>query len=134
MSEKELIDAVKEGIIDCVFADHTSCTRVEKEVEFALSVPGAIGLESAASVAYQSIDDPIQTFRALGYATKYIFGQERSLSVDAPADIVIFDPEEFWIPGPCYQSKGNNEPLEGMTLKGRVSASFIAGNWMYRKI
>ena len=129
-----LIDGVRERIIDCVFANHTSCTRVEKEVEFALSVPGAIGLETAGSVAYQNIADPMTTFRALGFATKYIFGQERSLSVDAPADIVIFDPEAFWTPGPCYHSKGNNEPLEGMTMKGRVIASFIAGNWMYRKI
>jgi dihydroorotase len=55
-----------------------------------------------------------------------------SLQPGTPADIVIFDPDQEWtVDTSEFESKGKNTPLEGITLKGRVVATIVAGNLVY---
>jgi dihydroorotase len=51
------------------------------------------------------------------------------LSPGAPADVVVWDPEQRWQVTPdALKTLSPNTPLLGMTLQGRVVRTFVAGN------
>jgi dihydroorotase len=51
-----------------------------------------------------------------------------SLAVGAPADVVVFDPEERWVVRPdLLETKSANTPLLGMELRGRVKLTLVGG-------
>ena len=120
-----LIEAVKKNQIHIIFSDHTPLTRVEQDCEFALSVPGAMGIETALSVAYTAIQDLSILWEAMCFAPARFLGLSKRLHVGSNADIVLFDPSVDWIPSAPFRSKGINEPLIGKTLSGRICAVFI---------
>ncbi|MEC7983778.1 MAG: dihydroorotase [Myxococcota bacterium] len=125
-----LVEGVLDGTIDSVFADHQSCSSVEKECEFALSVPGALGLETAVSATFTAIKDPTRWVQSLQYTSSIVGGEQR-LRKGETASFVLFNPKITWRPKPPYQSRGRNEPLESQILQGRVVGSFQDGNWTY---
>ena len=46
----------------------------------------------------------------------------------APADIILFDPNEKWVVKPeLLQGKSKNTPFKGMVLEGRVKTPCSAG-------
>ena len=46
----------------------------------------------------------------------------------APADLTLIDPDREWSVNPsAFHSKGKNTPLEGVSLKGSVVATYVAG-------
>ena len=56
-----------------------------------------------------------------------------TLSKGASADVTIFDPNLEWIVNSDkFTSKGKNTPLDGTTLKGKVLATLVNGNFAYR--
>jgi len=57
-----------------------------------------------------------------------------SLSVDAPADVVILDPDAEWTVDPAaFVSRGQNTPLAGVTLRGKVMATIVGGAVVYQE-
>jgi dihydroorotase len=55
-----------------------------------------------------------------------------TLAVGAPADVVVFDPNEEWIVDPArFASKGKNTPLAGLRLRGRVRLTLLGGATVY---
>ena len=120
-----LVEAVKTNRIHILFSDHTPLTRVEQDCEFALSTPGAMGIETALSVAYTAVQDVAIVWEAMCFAPARFLGLSKRLHVGSNADIVLFDPSVEWIPSAPFRSKGINEPLIGKTLFGRISAVFI---------
>ena len=61
-----------------------------------------------------------------------IFGLNAgTLSVDAPADVTIIDPELVWtVDAKNFYTKGSHSPFIGRELKGRVVATIFYGNLM----
>jgi dihydroorotase len=54
------------------------------------------------------------------------------LGVGAPADIVLFDPNEKWTVEPeRFASKGRNTPFAGWELTGRVRRTIVSGKTVY---
>ena len=54
-----------------------------------------------------------------------------TLSIDAPADITIIDPELEWlVDSRNFYTKGSHSPFIGRELKGRVVATIVRGNFM----
>ena len=50
------------------------------------------------------------------------------LSAGGPADIAIFDPDEYWtVKSSTLISQGKNTPFSGYELKGRVKKTLVAG-------
>ena len=121
-------EAVRSGEIPIVFADHTPLTRVEKELEFALSEPGAIGLETALSASFTALSSIPIVLERMVYEPARFLGIKKGLQVGANSDIVIFDPLEQWCPKYPFHSKGINEPLSGISLKGKVSQTYFSRN------
>lgn len=122
-----LVEAVRSGLIDVVSADHVPWTRVEKEHEFAVASPGAVGLESAFSAAMTALGDLGAVVRAMAVAPARLLGREAALRVGAEASLAVLEPDTLGpLPAPRY-SRGCNEPLAGVTLRGRVRATLVAG-------
>jgi dihydroorotase len=56
-----------------------------------------------------------------------------TLKPGAPADIVVFDPDESWCPVPeLLASRAANTPLIEMELRGRAKMTFVAGDERHR--
>ncbi|MBR5708450.1 MAG: amidohydrolase family protein, partial [Oscillospiraceae bacterium] len=56
-----------------------------------------------------------------------------TLAPGARADIVLFDPEEsFTVDPERFKSKGRSTPFRGMTLRGAVKATCLAGRLVYK--
>ena len=56
------------------------------------------------------------------------------LSAGAPADLVLFDPgAPFVMDRFKLHSKSKNTPFDGQLLQGRVLATYVAGQEVYRK-
>lgn len=120
-----LVDAVKANQIQIIFSDHTPLTRVEQDCEFAMSLPGAMGIETSLSAAHTAVQDVSCLWEAMCFAPARFLGISKRLHVGSNADIVLFDPSAEWVPSAPFRSKGINEPLIGKTLFGRVCAVFI---------
>ena len=98
---------------------------MEQDCEFALSTPGAMGIETALSVAYTAVRNVPVLWDAMCFTPARFLGLSKRLHVGSNADIVLFDPNVEWIPKAPFRSKGINEPLIGETLLGRICAVFI---------
>ncbi|MDE0005871.1 MAG: amidohydrolase family protein, partial [Rhodospirillaceae bacterium] len=55
------------------------------------------------------------------------------LSADAPADLVLFDPDvPFVLDRFKLKSKSKNSPFDNQLLQGRILRTFVAGEEIYR--
>jgi len=126
------VAGVKDGVIDCVTADHVPLTRIEKEVEYMYATPGAMGLETAFSATLEGLGgDLISTVRALSVAPANVIGKRAALEADAAADLVVFDPSvSISVEGP-FRSRGLNEPLKGRVLPGKIVMTIRDGCIIY---
>jgi len=126
-----LVEAVLDGTVDTITADHVPMTRLEKEMEYMLAAPGAIGLETAFRAALTATNDIHRTLDALAVRPAKIIGRTAEVAVNGVADLVILDLNtEATVAGP-YRSKGHNEPLEGVQLKGSVRLTIRDGCIIY---
>lgn len=126
---RALVEAVRRGDIDAIVSDHVPLTRVEKEHEFSLATPGAVGLESAFSAAFTALDgDLLATVRAMALAPAGVLGLERRVAVGARADLTVVEPGWRGPQSAPLWSRARNEPLEGRMLRGRVLATVVNGH------
>ncbi len=126
------IAAVKSGVIDCVTADHVPMSRIEKEMEFMLATPGAMGLETALGSALEGLDGDIHSaVRALAVAPAAVLGRRAALEAGAVADVVVFDPDSRQQVAGAFRSRGTNEPMLGRTLPGKIVTTIRDGCIIY---
>jgi len=56
------------------------------------------------------------------------------LAVDAPADLVLFDPDApLVLDRFSLRSKSKNTPFDGARLQGKVLATYVAGTPVYER-
>ncbi|RUM30126.1 MAG: dihydroorotase [Aquifex sp.] len=134
---KALIEAIREGIIDCFATDHAPHQTFEKEfVEF--SSPGIIGLQTALPMALELYRQGIIPLkRVIELFTinpaKILKLELGSLKPGKPADITIFDPSREWVLNEETNfSKSKNTPLWNRTLKGKVIYTIKEGKVVYK--
>lgn len=122
-----------DGTIDAICSDHTPVDDDCKLLPFAEADAGATGLELllplAIKWAYEqslSISEAIQRITLI---PANILGiPAGNLSLGAPADIVIFDPQAYWkITRSSLHSQGKNTPFLNMELPGQVRFTLIDG-------
>ena len=126
-----LVDAVLDGTVGCVVADHVPLTRLEKELEYMYAKPGAMGLETALSATLTATQDVPATVRALAVAPAALINRRAAIECGAVADLVVFDPEAKRVVSGPFRSKGVNEPLLGQTLKGEIALTMRDGCIIY---
>ncbi len=119
--------AVKEGVIDAIAIDHTPYTYEEKTVAFSEAPPGAIGLELALPLLWQTLVDTqqwsaLELWRSLSTRPAACLGQKMEAIVPGqPAELTLFDPQLSWsVNGQSLKSRSCNTSWLGKPLVGRV--------------
>lgn len=131
-----LREAVADGTIDVVATDHAPHPVESKECEWDAAAFGMVGLESALSVVHLAlVESGLITWsdvaRILSHTPARIgrlASQGQPLSVGSPAEIVLYDPTVSRTFGQDnLVGKGSNSPYLGLSLPGRVMATFHNG-------
>ena len=131
---KALIEAVKDGTIDCIATDHAPHTIEDKETTFDLASFGMIGLESCFGAVNKILvhDEGLDLGNVLKLLTsnpRAVMGFEQDLfSEGTDAEITILDPDVEWTFEKVHvQSRSINSPYYGEILKGKVEFTISRG-------
>jgi dihydroorotase len=135
-----LLAALADGAIDAIATDHAPHAEHEKQVEFDRAPFGIIGLETALALAitrlHREKNVPLRRLVELLSTNPSRIMNLRGRGTLAPgahADVVIFDPKKRWTYNAAQSlSKSRNTPFDGWTFTGKVMATIVSGNFVYR--
>ena len=133
-----VIEGLRDGTIDAIATDHAPHTPAEK-ADFSKAPNGSIGTETslAAGITYL-VKTGLLTLRELlrlmsTAPANLLHIPAGTLNPGAPADIVLFDPEEQWTVEPeKLHGKSRNAVFKGRILTGRVKLTVCRGKIVYR--
>ena len=127
------VDAMATGLIDIISSMHTPQDEESKRLPFEEAASGATGLETLLPAALRLVHaghlDLPTLWRALSLSPASRLGLAAGrLSVDAPADLVLFDPDApFVLDRFKLHSKSKNTPFDEARMQGRVLGTWVAG-------
>lgn len=132
-----IIKGLKDGTIDLIATDHAPHSEEEKAKEPMWTAPSGItGLETSLGLGITSLVKPghltlmeLLEKMTINPAKLYKLPGGNAI-VGAPADFVIFNPEEEWIYDSTL-SKSSNTPFMGMTLDGKIYYTICGGEIVY---
>jgi dihydroorotase len=133
-----MIEGLKSGAIDTIHSAHDPQDSEVKRQPFAEASEGAIGLETLLAAALRLVhsgDVPLMVLlRAMTQRPAEILGLASGrLSVGAPADLILIDPEFPWVVAEKdIVSRSHNTAFEGARIQGAVMQSFVAGRSVFR--
>jgi dihydroorotase len=128
--------ALAEGVIDVVATDHAPHAIEDKECEWPYARPGMLGLQTALPVVLATLLRPglldwDGVAERMSRAPARIAGladHGHDPAPGAPATLTLIDPDaEITVDPAELASKSRNTPYAGMTLPGRVVATFLRG-------
>ena len=134
-----MIDGIRNGKIDIICSNHDPHDVDTKRLPFAEAADGAIGLESllAASLRLYHTDDVplMRILECLSTAPAQRLGLNTgTLKVGAPADMILFDPDQPWIlREEELRSRSRNTAFEGARFQGRVLKTIVAGRTVFSR-
>lgn len=134
-----VIEGLKSGAIDVIHSDHDPQDSEGKRQPFADAASGAIGLETLLAATlrlYHSGDVVLMTLlRAMTSRPAEILGLDSGrLAKGAPADVCLFDPQYPWIvEETALRSRSRNTTFENARMMGKVMATVVGGNIVYRE-
>ena len=134
-----LAAGLADGTVDCVVSDHAPVDEDQKQLPFAEAETGATGLELLLPLvlkwgAEQKLPLARTLARVTSDAARILGVQSGRIEAGAPADLVLFDPEESWRVAPDQlRSQGKNTPFLGYELAGRVRTTIVAGHVVYER-
>jgi len=135
----EMVEAVASGLIDIISSMHTPQDEESKRLPFEEAASGAVALETLLPAAMRLIHagamDLPTLFAALSLNPARRLGLDGGrLSVGAPADLVLFDPDApFVLDRFSLLSKSKNTPFDGARMQGRVLATFVGGDMVFER-
>jgi dihydroorotase len=133
-----LIEALRDGTIECVATDHAPHQDEEKDVPFEQAAMGVTGLETAFAALHTELVLPgtiglgLLVERMAGGAAP--FGIERpTLAPGSEANVALCDLGVEWTVGEeGYESRSQNSWCAGKALTGRVMVTLAAGQVAFR--
>ena len=135
--QQALIKGLKDGTLCAIATDHAPHTPEEKAT-FETAPNGSVGMETSLAACLTYLVHAghlsmMELLRAMSAAPAELTGiPAGTLAVGAPADVVLFDPEEEWtVDADKLHGRSKNCPFKGMTLKGRVKKTFCGGRLVY---
>jgi dihydroorotase len=125
--QEALIRGLETGVIDAIAIDHRPHTYEEKTVPFSEAPPGAIGLELALPLLWQTFVST-QRWSALDLWAKLstnplkILNQPpMAIAENQKVEMTLFDPNQLWeVDARSLQSLSINTPWFGSSLTGRA--------------
>ena len=127
-----LLDALRDGTIECIATDHAPHALHEKDVPFEAAPFGVTGLETAFSVLYTRLVRPgllplATLVERMSAGPARIFGLDRPrVAVGAAANLVLLDLDREWTVE-SFKSRSRNSWLLGETLTGAVAMTIARG-------
>ncbi len=133
-----LLKGLKEGIIEVISTDHAPHSAEEKSKPMEEAPFGIVGLETSLPLSYTYLVDKgiislSELVEKMSLNPARILGIDKgNIDVGNVADITIFDTEAAYDIDPeTFVSKGKNTPFAGMTVKGEVRYTIMAGEVTY---
>ena len=133
-----LLEALRDGTVDCVATDHAPHAPWEKMVEFDRAPFGVVGLETLLGVVltrlvHQQGWSLQEALRTVTCEPARVLGLPAGrLAEGGVADLVVFDPDAEWtVRSEEFASKARNTPFAGWHLRGKVLGTLVGGRWAY---
>jgi dihydroorotase len=130
-----LVQGVREGVVDAIAIDHSPYTYEEKTVAFSEAPPGAIGLELALPLLWQTLVETgdwsaLELWQCISINPAICLGQSlKAIAPQQPAELVLFNPQQMWqVNKQTLKSQSQNTPWLGKQLTGRVVRTWCVGN------
>jgi dihydroorotase len=137
---REDVEAVRAGLadgtIDIVATDHAPHASEDKDCEWAAAAFGMTGLETALAVVHDTmVKTGLMTWAAVAERVSVnpasigrVADQGQPIAVGSPAHITLFNPSiDVEIHPEHTASNSRNTPFAGITLPGKVVATFYRG-------
>jgi dihydroorotase len=140
VDREAIVVALGDGTVDAIATDHAPHAAHEKQVEFERASFGITGLETALALAITKLHREhkipltriVELFTA-GPARVFDLPGRGSLVRGSPADVTIFDPKKRWtFEAAKSRSLSHNSPFDGWQFTGKVVATIVGGNIVYR--
>lgn len=133
-----LHEGLADGTIDVIASDHAPHATVDKELEYEQAAFGISGLETLAGLSLMLVHKGVLPLGE--WVRKVSINPARILDIEggslAPgrrADVTLLDLERTWKVDPDrFRSKGKNSPFRNWAVRGRVEATVVAGEVVYR--
>jgi dihydroorotase len=132
-----VVDGLARGVIDVIVSDHNPQDVETKRLPFAECADGAIGLETMLAAGLRLVHNGAlslpRLLAAMSTRPAEIMGLPQGrLARGAPADLILFDPEEPFVLDPSdLHSICKNTPFDGARLQGRVHLTVVAGRIVF---
>lgn len=133
-----ILEGIKDGTIDCIATDHAPHTQEEK-ADFEKAPNGVIGLETSLALCmthlvHTGIISLPRLMEMMSSQPAHLLGvQGGTLRPGAPADLVLFDPDEAWvIDKEHFRSKARNTCFDRAQVRGRVKYTVLDGAFTFR--
>lgn len=132
-----LREALADGTVDALCSDHAPVDDDAKLLPFAEAEPGATGLELLLPLTLKwakemGVSLSVAIARVSAEPARVLALNNGHLGVGQPADLCIFDPEQYWKVEPgSLKSQGRNTPFLGMELQGKVKYTLVEGHVVY---
>jgi len=133
-----VIAALAEGLIDVIVSDHNPQDVEAKRQPFADCADGAVGLQTLLSAAMRLVHGGdlslVTLLRALSTRPADLLGLPHGrLQVGAPADLMVFDPDEPYVLEPDHlHSLCRNTAFDQARLQGVVQMTLVGGRVVHR--
>lgn len=134
---RAIVDAIKDGTVDCIASDHTPEDEESKRLPFAAAAFGGVGLETLLAVTLELYHNGHLTLlQALKFLTSapadLLKLRAGRLAQGRPADLIVFDPDRGWkVSADKLLSKSKNSPFDGRLVQGLVTRTVIDGRTVH---
>ena len=132
-----IIRGLQDDTIDLIATDHAPHSEEEKAKPLTEAPSGITGLETSLGLGITSLVKPgylslmdLLAKMTCNPADLYQL-PAGNIQVNAPADFVIFNPEEKWTVSD-FASKASNSPFKGCELYGKIHYTICNGEIIYR--
>jgi dihydroorotase len=135
-----IIEGLKDGTIDVIATDHAPHSDEEKSRALVDAPSGMVGLETSLALTLTALYHTgrmslADVVRKMTINPARILGVNSGhLAVGTDADLVIFDPDEYWVIDPKnFASKSHNTPFGGCKVRGKVKYTIVNGKVIYQE-
>jgi len=132
-----ILEGLRDGTIEIIATDHAPHHEDDKRCGLECAAFGIVGLETMLPVSLELVRNNICSMSDLiakmTCNPARLLGLEAgTLSVGAPADVSIFDPDATWtLDRKKLFSKSKNTPWHGREMTGRVTHTIMDGRLVY---
>jgi dihydroorotase len=135
---RAVIEGLGDGTIDAIASDHAPWDQDSKRLPFSSAAYGIVGLETLLALSLELYHNRhlglLDLIRLLTVNPAHILRLPVGrLAVGAPADLVLFDPDQPWQICPDdFLSKSKNAPFDDRPVRGRVQLTIVDGRTIFR--